>query len=107
MADPTAFNTRVEQDEPGSRFVIRTEQGVAELKYNVIGQQIVLEHTEVPKKLEGHGLAGSLAKAGLEYARAGNLSVIPVCPFVISYLKRHPEYQALVKHARFAPDESP
>jgi predicted GNAT family acetyltransferase len=88
---------RVENDVAGSRFVIRTENGDAELTYTVAGSQIILKHTEVPKALRGGGLAGTLAHAALEYARSNGLKVIPVCPYVIAYLTRHPEYQDLVE----------
>jgi predicted GNAT family acetyltransferase len=87
----------VERDESTSRFVIRSGKEHPFLRYNQIGSHIVLEHTEVPRAQQGQGLAGALAKAALEYARENNLSVIPVCPFVLSYLSRHPEYQSLVK----------
>jgi predicted GNAT family acetyltransferase len=90
----------VERDEHGSRFIVRQGDAIGFLQYNVIGSQIILEHTEVPKELEGRGLGGALARAGLEYARANGLGVIPVCPFVIRYLSRHPEYQSLVKNYR-------
>ncbi len=96
MSEPTRPAVVVEQIPEESRFVVRTAKGEGELRYNVIGEQIILEHTEVPKAMEGQGIAGALAKFGLEYARDHNLRVIPVCPFVISYLKRHPEYQALL-----------
>jgi uncharacterized protein len=89
--------TVVERDEAASRFVIRTGKEDAYLRYNRIGSHIILEHTEVPGARQGQGLAGALARAGLEYARENNLGVIPVCPFVIAYLSRHPEYQGLVK----------
>lgn len=55
-----------------------------------------LVHTEVPPELQGRGLAGSLAKAALEAARTAGERVVPSCPFVQAYLKRHPEYQSLV-----------
>ena len=97
-----ATDLSVEHEPEHHRFVIRDEHGISELVYNIIGSQIILDHTEVPRKSEGHGYAGALAKAALEYARAQHLAVIPVCPFVISYLSRHPEYQALVKTGRFA-----
>jgi predicted GNAT family acetyltransferase len=92
----------VEHDPEHSRFVIRDEHGIAELVYDVIGSQIFLRHTEVPKALEGRGLGGALAHEALEYARAHDLSVVPICRFVIDYLSRHPEYQFLVKDNRFA-----
>jgi uncharacterized protein len=95
-------NAVVEHDPDHQRFVIRDGNGISELVYNIIGSQIILDHTEVPRASEGLGFGGALAHAALEYARANKLSVIPVCPFVISYLSRHPEYQALVKSGRFA-----
>src|SRR5687768_359981 len=90
-------DTTVERDQSESRFIIRT--GGKErpfLRYNEIGNHIILEHTEVPKAQQGQGAASVLARAALEYARENGLSVIPVCPFVIAYLSRHPEYQSLV-----------
>jgi uncharacterized protein len=57
---------------------------------------IVFLHTEVPKAIEGHGVAGKLARAALEYARDEGLGVIARCPFVAAYVRRHPEYQALL-----------
>jgi len=55
-------------------------------------------HTFVPESLEGRGLASALAKFALEYAKGKNLQVIVYCPFVATYLKRHPEYNFLVKN---------
>lgn len=87
---------QVTLDSDQRRFVVRDERGMGELRYNIIGSQIVLEHTEVSPELRGRGVAGALAKAGLEYARANGLTVIPVCPYVIGYLARHPEYRTLL-----------
>ena len=88
----------VEHDVAGSRFVIRTDAGDAELLYSLVGSRIVLEHTEVPPALRGHGLAQALARTALEYAREQALGVVPVCPLVRRYLARHREYQSLVEN---------
>ena len=96
----------VENDVAHSRFVIRTQNQTAELTYGIAGSQLILKHTEVPKALRGGGLAGTLAHAALEYARSNGLAVIPVCPYVIAYLTRHPEYQNLVK-GRFVGGKEP
>lgn len=50
-------------------------------------------HTEVPKELGGRGIAGFLAKYLLDYAAENNLRVKPICPFIKSYIDKHPEYQ--------------
>ena len=68
----------------------------AVLQYKLRPGRIALLHTEVPKELEGHGIGGRLAQAGLEYAAAQGLKVAPLCPFVASYIKRHREFVDLV-----------
>jgi predicted GNAT family acetyltransferase len=70
---------------------------VGEILYRRYPDRIVLVHTEVPPALEGRGLAGRLVAGALEDIRARGLRVVPVCPFVRSYLQRHPEYEDLVR----------
>jgi len=53
---------------------------------------IAFMHTEVPEVLSGKGIAGALAVYAFKYAKENNLPVIVYCPFVKTYLKRHPEY---------------
>jgi predicted GNAT family acetyltransferase len=63
-------------------------------------------HTEVPEALEGHGIAGKMAQFALEDAHARHLAVIPRCPFVAGYIRRHPAYADLVppdERARLLP----
>jgi hypothetical protein len=50
---------------------------------------------EVDPSFNGKGIAGALARALLDDARAANERVAPDCEFVASYLDRHPEYQHL------------
>jgi len=78
------------------RFEVTQESQTAYLEYRRQVGQIILAHTQVPKELEGRGLGGALAKAGLEHARAEGLKVVPECEFVQAYLKRHPEYEDLL-----------
>ena len=89
----------VSHDSAASQFEIRTDAGTALLRYAKHGSTIDLQHTEVPAPLEGEGYGAALAKAALEYARAEHLTVIPSCPFVSTYIKRHPENADLVEVA--------
>jgi predicted GNAT family acetyltransferase len=75
-----------------SRFEIQAEGKVAELNYVLRPGRIIYTSTHVPRSLEGRGVGSALVKTGLEYARANQLSVVPNCSFVRSYLRRHPEY---------------
>lgn len=81
------------RDNPAaSRYETRIGDQVAVLEYEFDGaKQIALIHTEVPSALEGRGIAGKIVRFALDDARARGLEVIPVCPYVVSYLKRHPD----------------
>lgn len=81
------------------RFEIPTDVGTATLTYVQTGDALDLTHTKVPHELEGRGYASALARAALEYARAQHLKIIPTCPFVSGYLRRHTEYADLVSAA--------
>jgi predicted GNAT family acetyltransferase len=69
---------------------------MAAIAFRVRGSELSLIHTEVPEALRRKGLADALAHAALEYARTHQLTVRPICPFVSSYIRRHPSYQSLV-----------
>jgi predicted GNAT family acetyltransferase len=89
----------VAHNPAAGQFEIRTEHGTALLRYAHEGPSLDMLHTEVPGTLEGKGYGGALAKAALDYAKDAGLKVIPSCPFVSTYIRRHPEYQPLVATA--------
>jgi predicted GNAT family acetyltransferase len=79
------------------RFEARFPEGVAMLKYHYDRDgSLSLDHTEVPSARRHHGIAARLAEAAMDFARARNLRVISVCPYVIAYLEEHPELAPLV-----------
>lgn len=49
------------------KFILPIEGHEAELTYRIKGNTIHLDHTEVPKELEGRGLGKILAKVCLHY----------------------------------------
>ncbi len=53
--------------------------------------------TFVPEELRGEGIAAQLAEFALNYARKHHYKIIPTCPYISHYIKRHKEYQNLVK----------
>lgn len=78
------------------RFEISLDSCIAFSKYFLVGEKIIIEHTEVPIELEGKGIAGRIVRTALDYARAQKLKVMPLCPFTAGFIHRHPEYQDLV-----------
>jgi predicted GNAT family acetyltransferase len=79
------------------RFELEKDGHLAVLDYQLAEGKIIFTHTGVPAAVEGQGIGSSLARAGLEYARAHGLKVVPLCSFVAAYIRRHPEYQDLVQ----------
>lgn len=56
-------------------------------------------HTQIDSKFEGRGLGGRLVREALDQTRAAGLQVEPECPFVRSFIERHPDYADLVAAA--------
>lgn len=86
----------VEHNEAESRFEWSPDRKSAYLTYRLRPNGIVFMHVEVPPEFAGRGIGGKLTLAGLEFARAQHLEVIPMCPFVAKYISRHREYIDLV-----------
>ena len=58
---------------------------------------IYMIHTIVPESLRGNKIAEMLVQESLEICVERNWKVVPLCPYVLAYLKRHKEYQSLVR----------
>jgi len=86
----------VTHNEEAQRFEMLVDGLRALLTYRRFPDRIVLVHTEVPQPLEGHGLAAKLSRFALDFARANHLRVVSLCPYVSSFIRKHPEYQDLV-----------
>lgn len=87
---------RVENRAERNRYEIVVGDQVAFLTYRHHDDHVSLNHTEVPVSLRGQGLAQKLARHALDEARRTGTNVVVRCPFVTTWLKRHPEYDDLV-----------
>lgn len=66
-------------------------------QYRVDGRRMTLVHTEVDPRFEGRGVGSQLAKVALEDVGRQGLDVVPRCPFIAAYVRRHPDlYLGLV-----------
>ena len=88
---------RVADNRRASRYELwlgTTRAGLIE--YRSEPGVVLLIHTEVAPSFEGQGLGERLVAAALEDLRARGLELVPVCPFVRAYLRRHPDQADLV-----------
>lgn len=88
----------VRDNKREQRFELALGEGkTAFVEYEEAGGGVLaLTHTEVPAEFEGQGIGGRLLKGALEMLQKEDAKIVPLCPFVSIYLRRHPEYQPLV-----------
>ncbi|MCU1454477.1 MAG: hypothetical protein JWN46_2623 [Acidimicrobiales bacterium] len=89
-ADADAGGQVVRHDEAANRFELTVDGHRAELTYRRRGDRLVLDHTGVPGAIEGRGLGSVLVATAVDYARRNDLTIVPVCWFVRTWLDRHP-----------------
>jgi predicted GNAT family acetyltransferase len=78
------------------QYELLVEDKLARLEYIVAQNRIFLTHTEVPIGLEGRGIGSELIKKVLEDIKTKDMILVPLCPFVAGYIKKHPEWKSLV-----------
>jgi predicted GNAT family acetyltransferase len=69
------------------------------VEYQETSELVVLTHTEVDPTFEGRGVGRALARAALDDIRERRLKALVVCPFIIGWLRNHPEHQDLLFNA--------
>ena len=79
-------NTRAERYE-----AVRAGQIVGIVIYTRTRRRLELIHTVTDPAHRGEGVASVLVRTVLAEARAAQLPVMVICPFVESWLQRHPE----------------
>ena len=79
-----------------SRFEATVDGLLCFADYALVDNVMRIHHTEVPRALEGRGIAGRIVRAALAHAEANGLAVEPWCGYVRVYMKRHPETQQLL-----------
>lgn len=90
------MSMQINHDPTSGRFSTRLDGHEAELVYRRHDRRLLIDHTGVPEAIGGRGVAGTLVKAALDYARAEGLRVVPLCSYSAEYIQRHPEYADLV-----------
>ncbi|WP_034337020.1 GNAT family N-acetyltransferase [Deinococcus misasensis] len=92
MSDITVRN---QQDKQRYEAILNGEVvGFAE--YRPLQQAVMFTHTEVNPGLEGQGIASTLIQTALKETQQAGKWVIPMCPFVVGYIQKHPEHLSAV-----------
>jgi predicted GNAT family acetyltransferase len=92
------MNAEVRNNKTEYRYEVFADGELAGYTPYVLDRgRIAFLHTEVQDSYEGLGLGSQLSRAALDDARARGLMVMPFCPFIAGYIRRHiEEYGDLV-----------
>lgn len=90
------MDLEVIHNAPASRFEAIAAGQLCRADYRLQDGVMRMTHTEVPYRLEGRGIGGTLVAAALAHARAGGLKVVPACGFVRAYMRKHPDTHDLL-----------
>ncbi|WP_109505221.1 GNAT family N-acetyltransferase [Nocardioides speluncae] len=93
-----ASDVRVEHNQERHRYEGWCDDRLAGFaEYQLTDQLVVFTHTEVEPEFEGRGVGSAIVQAALDDVRAaGKRQVLPLCPFVKSWIREHADYVPLV-----------
>lgn len=92
---------QVHDDPEAERFVIAVDgRRAGYAAYRRGPGEITFTHTDIEPEFEGKGIGSTLIREALTQARTEGVAVIPRCPFVRTYIDRHPAEIDLVPAER-------
>lgn len=81
------------------RFETEVDGQTCVLDYRLRDDVMTMNRVYVPPPVEGRGIASKLTRFALDHCRNEGLQVLPRCPYVAAWIKRHDEYADLVAPA--------
>ncbi len=89
-----------ENGAKGAFHVQKDGQRLAEMSYSRTNESmVIIDHTEVDASLGGQGVGRALLGALVEWARATNTKVIPLCPFAKAQFGKDPSLRDVLVQA--------
>lgn len=85
------------KNEENHRFELSVDGFTSFIDYKERPGVISLIHTESPEELAGRGVATALVEKTLAYLDEHSYELVPLCPYVFAYIKRHPEWIKIVR----------
>ena len=83
-------------EEESRQFVLVVRGHRVRMEYDRTPDRIFLTHLLVPPAVEGQEVSAVLTEKVLAWVESKGMKVVPYCPFVETYLRRHTAWQRLL-----------
>lgn len=83
-------------EEESRQFVMVVGGHRARMEYDRTPDRIFLTHLLVPPAIEGQDVAAVLTEKVLNWVESKRMKLVPYCPYVKTYLRRHTAWQRLL-----------
>ena len=93
---PELENIELVKNDAEKQFEMTVDGYKSFIQFNELSDRIALVHTEVPEELGGKGVGTALVEKTLNFIEKSGKKLMPYCPFVFAYIKRHPEWKRIV-----------
>jgi predicted GNAT family acetyltransferase len=94
------MNPEIIHDEKNHKFYCSIEGKEAYLRYFMKDPGTIdFRSTYVPNELRGKGIAALIVEKALTFANEKNLTVIPTCSYVYSFVEKNEKYKELITRA--------
>ncbi|RWZ59569.1 N-acetyltransferase [Labedella populi] len=90
--DTPRGETRIVEDVHARRYELWVgDDRVGFSAYRRESGRVTFTHTVVDPAFEGHGYGSAIARAVVADARERGETIVPRCPFIRSWLEKHPD----------------
>lgn len=86
----------VQKDDKNKGYfqAVQEDKEAGRMTYTWAGEnKIIIDHTEVNPEFKGQGVGEKMVMAAVEFARANNIKIMPLCPFAASVFKKREDIQ--------------
>jgi len=87
----------VTNNTAAARYELAEDGATAFANYRRDGDVLTIPYVESPPALRGKGTAGRLMEGVVAHARAESLKILPICGYAVSWFRRHPEHNDILK----------
>lgn len=89
---------QINRETKGVFQAIEDGQEAGAMTYSWAGaDKMIIDHTEVNPEFKGRQVGNQLLMAVVEYARANNIKIIPLCPFAKSVFDKKEEIRDVLR----------